>query len=312
MKRLTCVCSALLLAAAVFGSDLTEFRDSVVAAGSEEQFWEVLEQAPDSVVQDDLLLYYMSPDSTDWEIVQSILSDKLAGRIAMERDAADGAVAKPQSVAKDILSSPIYVDRDEREGRNWVDASTDRMGRRLGQWLEALWAWLFPKSLPDFPGFRFGNMSGLVVVMWLLIFLVIAVVLFFVIRNFAGIGRRKRVGGLLKEDEPERTADQWLVQADRLEQEGRLREAVRCLYLACLVRFDDGRVARFRRYETNWEHLYRIEASPKLPDGIDFRHLTQRFDKIWYGHAIKGATDVQEFREVYTQICKALLTKTAA
>jgi hypothetical protein len=119
------------------------------------------------------------------------------------------------------------------------------------------------------------------------------------------------VGGILEDDEPERTADQWLLQAEKLEAEGKYREAVRCLYLACLVRYDDGRVARFRRHETNWEHLYRIEGSSLNP-GLDFRTPTQRFDKVWYGYQVNGPSDVQEFREVYQRLCDQLQLKTAA
>ena len=312
MKRLTCVCSALLLAAAVFCSDLTEFRDSVVAADSEEQFRAALEQAPESVLQDQQLSYDVLADDSSWEIVQKRLSEELAGRIAMEREPAAGEVAEPAATAKDILGNPIYVDREQLQDRNWIDASSDRIGRRLAHWWFELLKWLFPNGFGGLPSLGTPNLTGLQVMAWMFIFAAIAIVLVFVIKNFAGIGRRRRVGGLLEDDEPERTADQWLEQADRLEREGRFREAVRCLYLACLVRFDDGRIARFRRYETNWEHLYRIEANPDLPDGIDFRRLTQRFDKIWYGHMIKGTEDVQEFREVYKQICEALLTKTAA
>ncbi|MCH8979935.1 MAG: DUF4129 domain-containing protein [Armatimonadetes bacterium] len=312
MKRLTCVCSALLLAAAAFGSDLTEFRDRVVAASGEEQFWAVLEEAPESVVQDDELLYYLNDDGSDWEIVQTMLSEEIAGRIAMGREPAAGEVAVPAETAVDILKSPVYVDREERTGRNWIDASGDRIGQKLVQWLSDVLGWLFPSGLRGGSGVAGPRLTGLQVIAWMLIFGVIAVVLVFVIKNFAGIGRKRRVGRLLEEDEPERTSDQWLEQADRLEGEDRLREAVRCLYLACLVRFDDGRIARFRRHETNWEHLYRIEANPDLPAGIDFRRPTQRFDKIWYGHEIKGTADVQEFREVYKQICEALLSKTAA
>ena len=90
-----------------------------------------LEQAPESVLRDPELSYYVLEDGSEWGDVQDWLSEELAGRIAMEREPAEGAVEKPLSTAKDILGSPIYVDRDEREGRNWVEASTDRMGRRF-------------------------------------------------------------------------------------------------------------------------------------------------------------------------------------
>ncbi|HWA84414.1 MAG TPA: DUF4129 domain-containing protein, partial [Fimbriimonadaceae bacterium] len=108
------------------------------------------------------------------------------------------------------------------------------------------------------------------------------------------------------DDEPERTLDEWLELSSSYERDGKYREAVRALYLACLLKFDERNVARFLRSQTNWEHLARIETSPKKPAGLDFRTPTQAFDRIWYGYKVRGPIDVAEFRAWYGDVTRAL------
>ena len=111
---------------------------------------------------------------------------------------------------------------------------------------------------------------------------------------------------MLEDDEPERSLDEWLAEADTLQAQGRYREAVRALYLASLLRFDEARVARFQRGQTNWEHLTRIEASPTMPKDLDFRATTRLFDRIWYGRIVRGKEDVDQFRAWYLNITNTL------
>ncbi len=316
LKKLTCVCSLLLLAAFALGSDLTEFRAAVEAAESEKALDAALLSAPDSLSGDATLAYYFEnsvaelAEDGDWSDVKNEILQSIDGRIAFEKAGANGQVSEPKETAGEILKNPLYVDRQERKDRNWLDNAGTRIGERILNWLRNLLPDRAPAvgSVGAAPG-----VTGLTVIAWFLLGAVIILILYFVFRNFKGVGRRrKRVGGILEDDEPERTADQWLVQAEKLEAEGKYREAVRCLYIACLVRYDDGRVARFRRHETNWEHLYRIESSPQNPSEIDFRTSTQRFDKVWYGYMVRGPEDVAEFREVYKRLCEALQIKIAA
>jgi hypothetical protein len=81
--------------------------------------------------------------------------------------------------------------------------------------------------------------------------------------------------------------------------------------LACLLRFDEHGVARFDRGQTNWEHLARVEASPKRPPSLDFRRATQAFDRIWYGFQCLGAPDVADFRGWYEDVRRALAKEAA-
>lgn len=316
LKKLTCVFSLVLLAGVALGSDLTEFRASVEAAKDQQQLQAALLGAPESIERDASLGYYTSAsleevsDGLSWQEVKQAVLEEVDGRIAFEGGTVGGKVKDPGATANEILDSPLYVDRSERHGRNWLERAGTRLGERMMEWLRKL----MPDRLPDIPGLGLGSLGqGVTLVAWFLLGAAILLIVYFVVVNIRRSGKRKRrVGGILEDDEPERTADQWLEQAEALEAAGKYREAVRCLYLACLVRYDDGRVARFRRHETNWEHLYRIEASERNPRQIDFRTTTQRFDKVWYGKMVRGVEDVAEFKEVYIRLCEALQIKSAA
>jgi hypothetical protein len=316
LKTLTCAFSALVLAGLSLASDLTEFRDAVAGAESEAQLEKALEKAPAELHTDGSMRYYFEEsieylaDERGWRGVKDDLLSEIASLEKFRQGPEPGRVADPKATAEEILSNPLYTDRREREGRNWLERAGTRLGDRMLEWLQKL----LPDRMPQLGGLGLGSFgSAMTTIAWFLIGAVILLVVYFIVLNFRGVGKRKRrVGGILEDDEPERTADQWLEQADALEAAGKYREAVRCLYLACLVRYDDGRVARFRRHETNWEHLYRIEASERNPAHIDFRSATQKFDKVWYGKIVRGPEDVAEFKEVYTRLCEALQIKSAA
>lgn len=136
------------------------------------------------------------------------------------------------------------------------------------------------------------------------------VALFLFFRNWkprkkAGAAKKKRKVGLLEEGEDALRTDEWLARADDLERSGRFRDAVRCLYLAVLMRLDDAGLVYFDRYQTNWEHLRRIEAS-NAPPGVRYRLLTQEFDHIWYGERPATAAHCAEFRQEYVRLSQAL------
>jgi hypothetical protein len=142
-------------------------------------------------------------------------------------------------------------------------------------------------------------------VIWILLLSLAVFAVYFLVKMRFTINRKKKtIGGLLDDSELERSADEWLAQSDRLAAEGKHREAVRCLYVACLMRLERG--------ETNWEHLRRFEKSPRRPQALDFATATLQFDLVWYGFKVKGASDVAAMRTFYTQILEAGNLKGAA
>ncbi|MBX7134574.1 MAG: hypothetical protein K1X67_18045 [Fimbriimonadaceae bacterium] len=256
-------------------------------------------------------------DQIDWvlksESTQADLDDlrgMVRTRIALEKQPSGGKVQDPAKLARDIKKNPTYYDPGVGQSSNWLSKAFERVGEMLSRIR-------MPKgNAPDVSAPAVGVGNIFVTLVWIILGGGILAFLIWAIRQFSWKSgkRAKKIkgGGLMEEDEPERTADEWLVQADDLERQGRFREAVRCLYLACLVRLDEGGIARFVRSQTNWEHLYRIEASSKRPPGLDFRPPTKAFDIIWYGHLTQGASDVAMFRQTYQALCEQLNLRMSA
>ncbi len=200
--------------------------------------------------------------------------------------------------AKSITKSPLYSDLGERSEANWLHEAGERLAK------------LFQRNENPTPSFNppsLGMPGWLVPLAWFLLGGILLAFLIYSLRfiRLRGVLKRK-ARAVMEDDEPERTLDEWLTLANQYEKEGRYREAVRALYLSCLLKFDEKNIARFLRGQTNWEHLTRIESSPRLPNGIDFRTPTKAFDNVWYGYKVRGAEDVAQFRNWYSDINTAL------
>lgn len=232
-------------------------------------------------------------------------------RAFAERSVPKGASSEAAELAKRIKSSPFYRDPGERDQSNWMGRGFEQAGDSLTAFLRAL----LQRNTPDVPNLGAGAISldWLQFLLWGLLIALVLVFLVFAFRHFqwkSSLERKARA--LLEDDEPERTRDEYLEEADRLTAEGRFREAVRCLYLACLLVFDEANVARFIRGETNWEHLRRIQSSAALPQDLDFEPATQKFDQVWYGMRIDGVSDVERMRGWYVDISSRLRERAAA
>lgn len=205
--------------------------------------------------------------------------------------------ATATSQAVEIKSNPLYRDPGIQEQSNWLAGAIKRL-------LD-----LIPKKGPNVDmRMPQSNIPGWIVPgMWVLLAAGVLVFGYFALRHFSWKrALTKKARAILEDDEPHRTLDEWLALADEHSAAGRYREAVRAMYLSCLLKFDEAGIARFIRGETNWEHLARIGSSIKKPATIDFRPPTQSFDRIWYGFHVKGREDVDQFRVWYQQIVEAL------
>ena len=209
------------------------------------------------------------------------------------------AITNNAGSVKAIKRNPLYRDAGDAQDSNWIQSVFDRLGRLRSPELKA------PEG--NFSGFSLP--SFMTPLMWTLLAGLVAFFGYQVAKHLQLKQRIKRKSaGLLEENEPVRSQSEWLALADQHEAAGEYRGAVRCLYIAMLLTFDEYRVARFDRRQTNWEHLTRIESNPIYSAESGFRHLTQRFDRIWYGHQSIGAGDVMEFRSALADIsarCRA-------
>lgn len=204
-----------------------------------------------------------------------------------ESEPTSAPALNPKQVVSDAKQTLGYHDPGIQQQANWLMDALSRLRFQP----------------PNIRAPKASAPSWLIPVVWVLLGIVIIVAIYFGAKaiNWKRALRRK-ARAVLEEDEPERTLDEWLQEADRLAALGKYREAVRGLYLACLLKLDEARVARFDRRQTNWEHLARIESSARLPEGLDFRTPTKEFDHIWYGYVTKGEPDVARFREWYQDV----------
>ncbi|MCU0317023.1 MAG: hypothetical protein MUC92_10570 [Fimbriimonadaceae bacterium] len=297
--RLLVLWICLVATSLVFGQNWSGIRAEVTAAKSLEELRQVeirhkraFAKLPPELDQEltprrqAILLYVMSRESLDKAIP------------------AEGNVGDAKAKIAEIKRAAPYYDPGVGEGRNWLGSSLGTLSEAFQRFFEQF---AFRPPNPNF-GLPQVNLQWVIPLMWGVLGLALLAFLIWLARkfNWAGLKKKSKGGGILGEDEEELAADEWLARADQLEREGNFRAAVRCLYLACLMRFSDAGVAAFIRSETNWEHLYRIRGSTTLPEGIDFRTSTTKFDLIWYGERSNGQADVAEFREIYKNICMRL------
>lgn len=245
------------------------------------------------------------------------LDARLRGRpdkeaVAALRNAAGGDQEALDAASEGPKSARAYVAvRASLEGAPPTKvppiAATPGDDRIASSWLGRALSRLHPPKLRDTPDFPRGAGVGswLTTLMWGLL-AALGMLAVFLLARYVRLPGMKRKGKLVDDAEPERTADAWLEEANALIAQGHYREAVRGLYVAGLLRFDEAGVARFDRHQTNWEHLRRIEASPKRPGGTEVRDATGRFDRVWYGHLGATLDDAHLMRAWYDGLVRRL------
>lgn len=293
--------SFLVFVTALAGSK-TPFRDldrDIRSAKSASEIQKALDRHPEALKRDPKLKDKIDPKR---------LKAMIKARAIAEGGANAPQTTDPSERVKSLKKSRVYVDSGETNDSNWFGKSIERAAR------------LFKRKEQEANNIRIRppNLGGASVlfnvVVWAVILAAVSAFIWFVATRFRWVWKKrvKAVGGMLADDEPDRTADEWLTEAERLRAEGKLREAIRCMYLAILVRLDDSNVARLIRTETNWEHYRRIVKSPKCPPGLDFQDVTQRFDWAWYGYRVRGPEDLDHFVAFYTQLMAQLKEKAAS
>jgi hypothetical protein len=259
---------------------------------------EVLKQLAESTQPDPTLSELLTNASLTSEKRGELVEESIAhARLgAMLQGGASRLSQSPQQLAEAVKSSGPYMQASDRTTSNWASNTLGALGRLIERLLER------PTRTSD------RNFSAPAQMNWLLpvayVFLgmiVVGSLTFLGIYLYKRI-RAKRRTALIDEFEEERSLDEWLELARGFEAKGEYRKAVRAAYIACLLKFDELEVARFMKGQTNWEHLVRIERSPKLAPEVDFRAATKLFDLVWYGHRHAGKEEVAQMFEAYERI----------
>ena len=215
--------------------------------------------------------------------------------------------ADPATVAiqadklQNLKDSPLYHDPGVQQQSNWFQESVSA----FGEWVRSLFR--MPEPTPSqYEAPNLGSLPNIITpIAWTVLAVAVIIALVFIGRSIYGQRKKaaRKVSGLISDEEAKLTLDEWLAKADELARKGQFREAVRCLYVASLLRLDEARALEFRRDETNWEHVDRYQRDPLA---YDLRTATMRFDLVWYGNRDCSAEDVTSMRANYEELTSQL------
>lgn len=173
--------------------------------------------------------------------------------------------------------------------------------------LAKAWEWIVD-HLPHFGGGG-GTFAGVgQVLQWLLLILLVAgvaLLIWWVARNWVGGGRRKdREEAVHSELDTRRTVTQWRKAAERYEAAGDWKEALRCRYAELVGRLVQRDLAPATLGRTTGE--LRIDVGSSLPTvGDEFSEATLLFELAWYGARPTGPDENRRFRELAELVAAA-------
>ncbi len=307
IARLILICSAVLAVPLCFGQSDSEWLDRARTVNVDDreaarQFLEAMQEEYRGS-GDEYLRNGIADELQRVRSRRSVNIDALVERLELRLRFEKSVETNATERAEEILSDSVFRDSDEAKGENWIARALSRVAELFGR---------RERKGPEPPAVSPPSINARPLAYILLAALGIAIVALAVmaIRSVRmGKGSKRSDGhvrrSILDADEPDRTLDEWLILADKLQSEGRFREVVRCLYIAILLKLDGARLIRFERSETNWEHLAKIENSA-APRSIDYRRLTKKFDVIWYGDHEASVADCADLRTQYEELTEAL------
>ena len=216
-----------------------------------------------------------------------------SGRTPSDKEAAGKRLAE-------ILSRPEYSRSIQNE------SALARLWNRLKKWLEQF----LPKQQRLAP----GNVGWVSRVAQLLVVLLALGVLAYVIKTFAPRVFRRRPAKKKSKPEPrivlgetlapDESASDILATAEALARRGELRAAIRKAYIALLVELGDRKILSLAQYKTNRDYLRAMREVEPLHTNV--KHLTDSFERHWYGFASATDADWTNFRTRYKQALQEL------
>lgn len=193
-----------------------------------------------------------------------------------------------------IMSRPAY---------RYEPTLLERLGRRLGEWLQRL---LENLNVPGAAPGTFGGGAGSVVA-WVLIILAVAVAVFAVVRAVQRRVRRPAADdapATTTDVEHERRAKDWADEAARMEHEGRFKDAVRARYRE-MVRtlVDRDQLPDVPGLTTGELRRALDRTTPAAADAFDRACTT--FELAWYAELPVDVADLSVLRAAAAEVLAA-------
>lgn len=92
---------------------------------------------------------------------------------------------------------------------------------------------------------------------------------------------------------------EWLLRSQKLQQQGKYRQACRCLYLAMLQRLNDAGIAIHQPSRTDGEYLQLIQ---QLPQPEPYETLISIHEQLYFGNVEASSSTFEQCQQAYQQI----------
>lgn len=210
----------------------------------------------------------------------------LAALDLAERSDAIDADAASAALERVLAREEFQPEPEEDQSTSLRQRVSDGIGNAITSALE----WLSGKL-----GGSVGEGSPLSLVMSMLgIVVVVTIVAFAVqsVRRSMGPGVTRLADG---DAEAHYSSAEARAEAERLFAAGDYRAALRLLYLATLIRWEEAGRLRFERSLTNREVVARVTIQGDASLLEQLTPLVERFDRVWYGGAACTSDDYRRF-----------------
>jgi hypothetical protein len=217
-------------------------------------------------------------------------------RTLEELSGAPPASGNVAAKVKGILADPVFRRSNVR--------AEETLGYRVWQWItERL------NELGKFFDRLFGNAGGSVggvgtVLYWgaIAVLGALVVVAAFLLAARIRLKRREKEdadSAAAVDEYVAASAGEWLRRAEQYSAEGQWRLAVRCLYMATLVRLDEAGLIHYSAGLTNWEYVRRVRRGGGERFMPVLEPMTDRFDRVWYGGVDPNEPDFRAAKDGY-------------
>ncbi|HSF76258.1 MAG TPA: DUF4129 domain-containing protein [Microcoleus sp.] len=92
---------------------------------------------------------------------------------------------------------------------------------------------------------------------------------------------------------------EWLLRAQKLQQQGKYRQACRCLYMTVLQRLNDAGTVVDQPSRTDGEYLELIQ---QLPQPVPYETVIRIHEQLYFGNAEADALTFEQCQQAYQQI----------
>lgn len=229
------------------------------------------------------------------------------GAIEGKLDELEQSLLKGPSKDENKRKLAGILGREEYRGPS--ENADQSLAARALKWISDMIQKLFPPRKAAPPKLSPIGTGGLTYVLQIVLYALVLALIGFLIYKFAPLIAKRRRQKNLRPDRDRivlgekiaagATTEELFSEAEKLANEGRLREALRKGYIAMLFGLGEKKLIGLAKHKTNRDYLKEISGRSELRDVVS--GLTVTYEKHWYGSLEADENDWTEFRGNYAR-----------